>query len=74
MRNPFKTVYCKDCEFVRESVAIARLDYAKCAKSPRKAINTSLRRVGKQSSELNYCQFIRFFPWCFRYKEAKNEE
>ena len=71
MRNPFKTVYCKDCEFMIGGTN-ANLDYAKCQKSSSRALNVGLRRVGKKSVKLNYCQFIRFFPWCFRYKEAKN--
>lgn len=73
MRNPFKTVYCKDCGHCmladQHADTDSKFDYSQCKAYPKNG--TSARRIGHNPKEFWYCSTKRLWNWCFRYKEAK---
>lgn len=77
MQNPFKTVYCKDCEFCMLDETFQddkSLEYARCKNSP-KGGDTERAMGLARPIDYYFCSTYRVFgfKFCFRYKEAKND-
>jgi hypothetical protein len=62
-KNPFKTVYCEDCEFADRGIIHG---YARCKAKPIKKKYT----YRLQKTEYEQCS-QRLFSFCFKFKRAK---
>ena len=75
MRNPFKTVYCKDCEHCALNDNYTNLDeqveFSKCKQRPKDETQRWRLGIGLAPKQYYYCSVIRQADFCFRYKEKK---
>lgn len=67
MRNPFKRVYCEDCQNIMLATQYTdsrlRLEGAKCKADPR---ITNKHISKKENVDYWYCS-SRLFPFCFKF-------
>jgi len=79
MRNPFKTVYCKDCEYcmlaTKHKYLNDQLIYARCSQWPEIGKKNDAKRVGyslgSDYENYHFCTILRRHDWCFSYREAE---
>ena len=75
MRNPFKRVYCEDCENMMPDTNFPdpgeKLEFAKCKADPRNN-KKHISRITKVTDY--YCCSSRLFPFCFKFVAKGDEE
>lgn len=72
MRNPFKKVFCEDCEniILASCYSDPHLEGAKCKADPR----ITNKRISKEPNIDYWFCSSRLFPFCFKFKENPNLE
>ena len=71
MRNPFKTVYCEDCEHctltTKHQDKDSQMEFAKCKVWPKKPTKDYHRRKVARTRDSYYCS-SRISSYCFNFK------
>ncbi len=72
MRNPFKKVFCDDCEHCILATNFNDIElqllYSKCKVDPK--ITRKYVSKTPEDKDYYYCQ-NRFLPFCFKFKDKK---